>query len=231
MLYLHRDVSLCPDRLLCISSLHSFFFFQAEDGIRDYKVTGVQTCALPISRHRRARRALDAGLAARVRQSGLPAHERVVRVAARPAGQSGERAIYAAWLPRGARHPVPHGGARPPPVLGDLRAGPAPCAPDARRRGAALHAPAPHSGGSAHARVSRIGGGAVDRVLCQRTLRSARPVARRAGARAARRAPAATAWGAHRARDAARGAGGNLTGGCADALVPGGAVDGALAAV
>src|SRR5256885_11004962 len=26
-----------------------FFFFQAEDGIRDYKVTGVQTCALPIS--------------------------------------------------------------------------------------------------------------------------------------------------------------------------------------
>src|SRR3989454_2226792 len=26
-----------------------YFFFQAEDGIRDYKVTGVQTCALPIS--------------------------------------------------------------------------------------------------------------------------------------------------------------------------------------
>src|SRR6266850_3867503 len=25
-----------------------FFFFQAEDGIRGYKVTGVQTCALPI---------------------------------------------------------------------------------------------------------------------------------------------------------------------------------------
>ena len=25
-----------------------FFFFQAEDGIRDYDVTGVQTCALPI---------------------------------------------------------------------------------------------------------------------------------------------------------------------------------------
>src|SRR5688500_19151172 len=29
------------------------FFFQAEDGIRDYKVTGVQTCALPISFTRR----------------------------------------------------------------------------------------------------------------------------------------------------------------------------------
>src|SRR5256885_11099293 len=27
---------------------YMFFFFQAEDGIRDYKVTGVQTCALPI---------------------------------------------------------------------------------------------------------------------------------------------------------------------------------------
>src|SRR2546428_9769159 len=27
-----------------------FFFFQAEDGIRDLIVTGVQTCALPISR-------------------------------------------------------------------------------------------------------------------------------------------------------------------------------------
>src|SRR5207247_8345957 len=29
--------------------LHLFFFFQAEDGIRDPLVTGVQTCALPIS--------------------------------------------------------------------------------------------------------------------------------------------------------------------------------------
>src|SRR5256885_7108982 len=32
------------------------FFFQAEDGIRDYKVTGVQTCALPISALRGNRR-------------------------------------------------------------------------------------------------------------------------------------------------------------------------------
>src|SRR2546429_4386048 len=29
--------------------LSCFFFFQAEDGIRDVAVTGVQTCALPIS--------------------------------------------------------------------------------------------------------------------------------------------------------------------------------------
>src|SRR5437016_9738122 len=44
-------------RIVCISSLlfiYStcvfFFFFQAEDGIRDWSVTGVQTCALPICR-------------------------------------------------------------------------------------------------------------------------------------------------------------------------------------
>ena len=29
-------------------SIFFFFFFQAEDGIRDVAVTGVQTCALPI---------------------------------------------------------------------------------------------------------------------------------------------------------------------------------------
>src|SRR5688572_32535712 len=32
-----------------VGSLVFFFFFQAEDGIRDLTVTGVQTCALPIS--------------------------------------------------------------------------------------------------------------------------------------------------------------------------------------
>src|SRR5437763_13522263 len=31
------------------TSQRIFFFFQAEDGIRDTSVTGVQTCALPIS--------------------------------------------------------------------------------------------------------------------------------------------------------------------------------------
>src|SRR5229473_1662194 len=34
--------------LLFLSLLFLFFFFQAEDGIRDKLVTGVQTCALPI---------------------------------------------------------------------------------------------------------------------------------------------------------------------------------------
>src|SRR2546429_6579935 len=34
------------------AALFVFFFFQAEDGIRDVAVTGVQTCALPISARR-----------------------------------------------------------------------------------------------------------------------------------------------------------------------------------
>src|SRR5690606_41205087 len=33
----------------CCNLRALFFFFQAEDGIRDFHVTGVQTCALPIS--------------------------------------------------------------------------------------------------------------------------------------------------------------------------------------
>src|SRR5258708_32052752 len=43
-------VSNCDYRVLSISEI--FFFFQAEDGIRDDLVTGVQTCALPISENR-----------------------------------------------------------------------------------------------------------------------------------------------------------------------------------
>ena len=35
--------------LLTDTAFFVFFFFQAEDGIRDIGVTGVQTCALPIS--------------------------------------------------------------------------------------------------------------------------------------------------------------------------------------
>src|SRR5258708_31341804 len=38
-----------------IVCLWYFFFFQAEDGIRDDLVTGVQTCALPISRKKGSR--------------------------------------------------------------------------------------------------------------------------------------------------------------------------------
>src|SRR5690606_40267524 len=37
------------------------FFFQAEDGIRDFHVTGVQTCALPISISSSSRRVIPSG--------------------------------------------------------------------------------------------------------------------------------------------------------------------------
>src|SRR6266850_2284277 len=90
-----------------------FFFFQAEDGIRDYKVTGVQTCALPIFRPRggephahasirvRAARALrDAPRALRIAAGararewglggGLPLAQLRSRLA-RCAGAGGER--------------------------------------------------------------------------------------------------------------------------------------------
>src|SRR2546422_4794093 len=55
-----------------------FFFFQAEDGIRDVAVTGVQTCALPISltaiRGERERDSLRraCSAAATGRGSGIP---------------------------------------------------------------------------------------------------------------------------------------------------------------
>src|SRR6266436_3516866 len=46
------------ERLITIKAqtvrLNYLFFFQAEDGIRDVAVTGVQTCALPISGRQRA---------------------------------------------------------------------------------------------------------------------------------------------------------------------------------
>src|SRR2546430_10930087 len=49
-----------------------FFFFQAEDGIRDLTVTGVQTCALPISLHADLQRiVLLAGLIGKL-QGGRP---------------------------------------------------------------------------------------------------------------------------------------------------------------
>src|SRR2546429_7343315 len=44
------------------------FFFQAEDGIRDVAVTGVQTCALPIFGRGRRRRRRAAGAPARGRR-------------------------------------------------------------------------------------------------------------------------------------------------------------------
>src|SRR5256885_7397234 len=38
----------CEKRPIPMAKIDALVFFQAEDGIRYYKVTGVQTCALPI---------------------------------------------------------------------------------------------------------------------------------------------------------------------------------------
>src|SRR2546422_6840918 len=62
-----------------------FFFFQAEDGIRDVAVTGVQTCALPISLRRPAQ------LVSRLRHAravGLLAEKQAVQVGVEEAGEA-----------------------------------------------------------------------------------------------------------------------------------------------
>src|SRR5207302_5307467 len=45
---LNRRSNLMLSSRLCPKANPRLFFFQAEDGIRDFHVTGVQTCALPI---------------------------------------------------------------------------------------------------------------------------------------------------------------------------------------
>src|SRR2546426_8619382 len=94
-----------------VQSSFFFFFFQAEDGIRDYKVTGVQTCALPISPDTAADNltvgSLCRPLTFRVKTAVYSRHE------GRPAG-GGSKAEpeRAARVDRG---PVGHArGARPP---------------------------------------------------------------------------------------------------------------------
>src|SRR5256885_12088828 len=48
VLYRRWRRSVAKRRNLLLHGVSVVFLFQAEDGIRDYKVTGVQTCALPI---------------------------------------------------------------------------------------------------------------------------------------------------------------------------------------
>src|SRR6266498_3528486 len=64
-------------------SLFFFFFFQAEDGIRDADVTGVQTCALPISTVLSVREGL--GFEADIASDTRPLH-RLVRTMVESAG-------------------------------------------------------------------------------------------------------------------------------------------------
>src|SRR2546427_8983034 len=102
-----------------------FFFFQAEDGIRDLTVTGVQTCALPISRlepvGRLARRgpelALRADVAARrlwAALSLLPGRERRVARSRVPAAGPARGDRDAEVLSRSPQGASAAGQAQPP---------------------------------------------------------------------------------------------------------------------
>src|SRR5690606_4480188 len=72
-----------------------FFFYQAEDGIRDFHVTGVQTCALPISCPPLARRVVPDRLFVG-REYTEPACRRVAGIAPNAAGD-----LQVVWcLPR-----------------------------------------------------------------------------------------------------------------------------------
>src|SRR2546430_9756485 len=90
----------CPMERQKIVLSDSFFFFQAEDGIRDLTVTGVQTCALPIcqdgtGRSSPGRESADATAASQFSKEDLPG-----RVLALPADPSRRRTDNRAWDPR-----------------------------------------------------------------------------------------------------------------------------------
>src|SRR5437870_11077918 len=82
---------------LVVSNLR-IFFFQAEDGIRDGHVTGVQTCALPISPKRAGRRLAEV-LLLRLRQRALEQVSRYGGSRERPLGalRSEERRVGKEW--------------------------------------------------------------------------------------------------------------------------------------
>src|SRR2546425_7311236 len=102
--------------------LSVFFFFQAEDGIRDKLVTGVQTCALPIS-------AAVTAPAAGSETVLLAEDEELVRVLARKVlEQAGDRVLVAAGGGGGPAR------AQGPDAAGQLLAPPRPM-PRPKRRG------------------------------------------------------------------------------------------------
>src|SRR5262249_57248132 len=100
---------------ICDECILSFlFFFQAEDGIRDWSVTGVQTCALPISpaggrgggiEHAEPARVGDVVAAERQRISLGCVRELVDRLLGRERERrSEERRVGKEGRTRGARH-------------------------------------------------------------------------------------------------------------------------------
>src|SRR5256885_12798808 len=62
------------------------FFFQAEDGIRDYKVTGVQTCALPIFGEALLVAVIDEHVLINPTRTGRVRTDRRMHVCGKPAG-------------------------------------------------------------------------------------------------------------------------------------------------
>src|SRR2546425_4910129 len=116
--------------MICISCLSAvisvFFFFQAEDGIRDKLVTGVQTCALPICKFlepvtpehesfKSLLRLVDTGrcwvkLSApyETSKTGAPKYEDVGRLAKALVKHAPERMLWASnWPHPSARNPRP----------------------------------------------------------------------------------------------------------------------------
>src|ERR1039457_7250965 len=114
---------------LCSVCCIVFFFFQAEDGIRDYKVTGVQTCALPI--YPRCSRSLIFSYVGYLLDSGNRSAIGLVGGSPSTAGGGRPPARRAGGRPRG-------GGAAPPAPRGPP-AGGRQCGGPARGRG-----PPPH---------------------------------------------------------------------------------------
>src|SRR5688572_32192554 len=84
----------------CVCFCFFFFFFQAEDGIRDLTVTGVQTCALPISRssafcssasRRSARASLDEARSHLTRATSSSGSNGFVRYSSAPSSHPRDR--------------------------------------------------------------------------------------------------------------------------------------------
>src|SRR5262249_59401989 len=94
------------------------FFFQAEDGIRDWSVTGVKTCALPISRilgSRASRRASPNRLkpktvSAIARPGKMAIHGAVEAYSSAPPCNIRPHAAVGSWTPRSEERRVGEGG-------------------------------------------------------------------------------------------------------------------------
>src|SRR5439155_17290070 len=84
------------------------FFFQAEDGIRDGHVTGVQTCALPISAiSSRTSRSVSCSIASAISSSSTPRGTCTSRCTGRTScssRRSEERRVGKEWRPRWAAY-------------------------------------------------------------------------------------------------------------------------------